>query len=70
MPFERDWTRRQIFQTAAGGLASNLQRRGTGSSFRPDAQADSDRIHRENEHPGTRDWMTSNVRIDPKTKYR
>ncbi len=32
--------------------------------------ADPDRIRRENEHPGTRDWMTTNVRVDPKTKYR
>ena len=32
--------------------------------------ADPERIRRENEHPGTRDWMTTNVRIDPQTKYR
>jgi hypothetical protein len=30
----------------------------------------SDRIARENDLPGTRDWMLSNTRIDPKTKYR
>jgi hypothetical protein len=27
-------------------------------------------IRRENEKPGTRDWMLTNPRIDPKTKYR
>ena len=34
------------------------------------APADPERIRRENEHPGTRDWMATNVRVDPKTKYR
>jgi hypothetical protein len=30
----------------------------------------SDLIRRENAKPGTRDWMLTNTRIDPKTKYR
>ena len=30
----------------------------------------SDRIRRENEKPGTRDWLLTNTRIDPVTKYR
>src|SRR5271168_1120583 len=29
-----------------------------------------DVIRRENEKPGTRDWMLTNTRIDPDTKYR
>ena len=29
-----------------------------------------DRIRRENELPGTRDWMTTKVAVDPKTRYR
>ena len=29
-----------------------------------------DRIRGENERPGTRDWMATVVRVDPKTKYR
>src|SRR5438128_1916067 len=29
-----------------------------------------DLIQRENEKPGTRDWLLTNTRIDPKTKYR
>jgi hypothetical protein len=31
---------------------------------------DSERIRRENEQPGTRAWIASNVRVDPKTRYR
>jgi hypothetical protein len=27
-------------------------------------------IRRENQRPGTRDWLLSKTRIDPKTKYR
>lgn len=30
----------------------------------------SDLIRRENEKPGTRDWMLTNTRVDPVTKYR
>src|SRR4051812_36286052 len=29
-----------------------------------------DLVVRENAKPGTRDWMLTNTRIDPKTKYR
>jgi len=69
MPFERDWTRREILKTAAvGGLASALN--ATPALAYDATPADPDRIRRENEHPGTRDWMTTNVRVDPKTKYR
>jgi len=34
------------------------------------AAAQSDLIRRENEFPGTRDWLPTKSRIDPKTKYR
>jgi hypothetical protein len=69
MPVERDWTRREILKTAAaGGLASALN--ATPALAYDATPADPDRIRRENEHPGTRDWMTTNVRVDPKTKYR
>src|SRR5690349_9117402 len=30
----------------------------------------SDLIRRENEQPGTRDWLLQSTRIDPTTKYR
>src|SRR6185295_4223118 len=30
----------------------------------------SDLIRRENEKPGTRDWLLQNARIEPATKYR
>ena len=69
MPSERDWTRREILKsTTAAGIAAaiNCDRH----SRKSPAPFDHERIRRENEHPGTRDWMTTNVRIDPKTKYR
>ena len=69
MPFERDWTRRDILKTAAaGGLASALN--STPARANDATPADPERIRRENEHQGTRAWMTTDVRIDPKTKYR
>src|SRR5215467_2235218 len=34
------------------------------------ARRDSTLIRRENQEPGTRDWILQNTRIDPATKYR
>ena len=69
MPIDRDWTRREILKlTAAGSIASSLTAGSArGHDFTP---ADPDRIRGENEHAGTREWMTTNVRVDPRTKYR
>ena len=68
-PLDRDWTRREILKlTAAGSIASSLTAGpARGHDFTP---ADRDRIRGENEHAGTREWMTTNVRVDPRTKYR
>ncbi len=41
---------------------------GGGAGLSPTADPDS--IRRENQRPGTRDWMLTNTRIDPKTQYR
>src|SRR5215470_16070948 len=69
MPTERDWTRRDILKTAAaGGIVSAFPQQLTAAS--EPGPVDPERVRRENEHPGTRDWMTTNVRIDPATKYR
>jgi len=69
MPLDRDWTRREILKTAAAGsLASALHARP--ARAHDATPADPDRIRRENSLAGTRDWMTTNVRIDPKTRYR
>jgi hypothetical protein len=69
IPDERDWTRREILRTAAASsLASSVYSQvalGQGKNV-----ADPERIRRENEMHGTRDWMTTNVRVDPKTRYR
>jgi hypothetical protein len=69
MTNERDWTRRRILKTAAAGsLVSALHC--TGSQAQNKSTADRDRIPGENELPGTRDWMTTKVAVDPKTRYR
>jgi hypothetical protein len=56
--------RRDVLRTAAAGLATTLVGR------RAFAEAHSDLIRAENERPGTRDWMNTNVRVDPATRYR
>jgi hypothetical protein len=69
MPYERDWSRRDVLRAAA---AASL----AGGAHIPSAPAapvtppDRERIRRENELAGTRDWIASKVRIDPKTRYR
>src|SRR5438552_3275056 len=70
-------TRRDLLKGVAGlGAAAALSgcssetaqhdRGGKGSAalYRPEL------IRRENERPGTRDWMLQNTRIEPKSKYR
>jgi hypothetical protein len=67
-PADREWTRRAIFKTAVAGIASAWNAPVARAGLM--TPADPERIRRENEHKGTRDWMTTNVRIDPNTKYR
>lgn len=63
-----DWNRRDLLRTAAAaGLASAL---GGTRALAQSQDAQPDRIRHENESRGTRDWIATNVRIDPKTKYR
>lgn len=60
------WNRRRWLQTtAAAGLAP--RRLAPAQAATP---AEPERIRAENERPGTRDWMATNVRVDPDTKYR
>jgi hypothetical protein len=73
MEENRAWSRRQILQTASaatlGGLSSPTTVKAAEAT--PTARArDPERIRRENERPGTRDWLTTHVRVDPATKYR
>ncbi|MBI4585937.1 MAG: hypothetical protein HY717_18155 [Planctomycetes bacterium] len=67
--------RREVLKGIAGaGLASawpGLTARlpgEEGAGKKPPAQPDL--IRKENDRPGTRDWMLQNTRIDPKTRYR
>jgi hypothetical protein len=60
-------SRRKVLQgAAAAGLSSLLA-----PLARPEsAPARRDLVRTENERPGTTEWMLSNTRVDPKTKYR
>ncbi len=69
MPIEHDWTRREILKSAAAGTLVSSAALHAAIAREPQP-ADPERIRRENEHPGTPQWMTTNVRIDPATKYR
>jgi hypothetical protein len=61
------WSRRDLLHSAAAGLASAFGADALVSAVDPPQP---DRIRRENELQGTRDWIATNVRIDPKTRYR
>lgn len=58
-------SRRELLQGALG-----LTALGALSSCATIGSAKSGLIQRENQRPGTRDWMLTNTRIDPATKYR
>ena len=71
-------SRRDLLKSAVGaGAVAALsgcardQRRALGASCGglPPVLS-TDQIRKENERPGTRDWMLQNTRIDPATKYR
>src|SRR5438876_2551592 len=55
--------REMLLGVAGAGLAS-----ATGRLMA--APARSDLIRTENDKPGTTDWLLTNTRVDPKTKYR
>jgi hypothetical protein len=69
MPRKCDWTRREILKAAA---AASLAPARTATAARGESPttADPERIRRENELPGTRDWTATKVQVDPKTRYR
>jgi hypothetical protein len=75
---ERDHaiSRRDLLKGAVGlGAAAALSGcawvgKDSGGISRKSGPGRSDLIRRENEKPGTRDWLLTNTRIDPKTKYR
>ncbi|HWN94495.1 MAG TPA: N,N-dimethylformamidase beta subunit family domain-containing protein [Methylomirabilota bacterium] len=58
-------TRREFLKTVAAATAVGA----VGGCISPSARP-SDRVKRENEKPGSSDWMLNNTRIDPATKYR
>jgi len=59
--------RRELLKGVAGaGIGAAL---GAGCAA-PGSAAKRDLVREENAKPGTTDWMLSNTRVDPKTKYR
>jgi hypothetical protein len=58
-------SRRDLFRSAAAAGLSTVLAPAAGATA-----ASPDLIRAENEKPGTREWMATNVRIDPATKYR
>ncbi|MHB8519782.1 MAG: N,N-dimethylformamidase beta subunit family domain-containing protein [Limisphaerales bacterium] len=54
---------------ALSGCATGLEG-SRGTIARPPGRAQPDLVRRENEEPGTRDWLLRNPRVDLKTKYR
>jgi hypothetical protein len=69
-------SRRDLIKGAVGlGAAAALSgctwvEKDSGGTTRKSVFGKSDLIRRENEKPGTREWMLANTRIDPATKYR
>ncbi len=64
-------SRRELFKAAAAaGIGTGIEKNAQGQSPARASATDADLIKRENERPGTKDWMVTNVRIDPATKYR
>src|SRR6266498_3640625 len=61
-------TRREFLKSVAAASATGALAGCVSSS--PRRQRESALIQRENSEPGTRDWMLTNTRIDPKTNYR
>src|SRR5213595_1387220 len=59
-----DVSRRQLMKTALTAQAAALMWCASHPSQRPRA------VELENSRTGTSDWMLTNTRIDPKTKYR
>lgn len=55
---------------ALGGAAALPGCRLPGTGAPRGGSHDRDRIRRENDRPGTRDWMLTNTRIDPATRWR
>src|SRR5213594_1165577 len=73
---QRVLTRRDMLKGAVGlGAVAALSscvhvETDSGGVTRKSVLGKNDSIRRENEKPGTRDWLLTNTRVDPKTKYR
>src|SRR5437870_10574467 len=65
----RDWLKSVAGLGATAALAGGA---GIGENARnkSSSSGSADLIRRENQRPGTRDWLLSKTRIDPTTKYR
>src|SRR6202012_5309550 len=66
MTSPHDPSRRRFLKGVAAGAAGTMLSGNLCGVETPAHNA----IRSENEKPGTRDWMLTNTRIDPATKYR
>jgi hypothetical protein len=68
----RNLSRRDLLKRAAAGTAAAIVPLSPGPARckSADSSAQPDAIRAENQKPGTTDWLLTNARIDPPTKYR
>jgi len=67
-PHSRAFTRRELLKGVLG--LSTVTLLSSCASSQLAGSTSTDLIRRENERPGSRDWLLSHTRIDPKSKYR
>src|SRR5205085_925469 len=65
----RDSSRRDFLRHCSAGAAALLTPAKAADSEKH-AASGSDLIRRENEKPGTRDWLLTKTRVDPATQWR
>src|SRR5688572_20820459 len=66
----RGGSRGSRFGSLDSGVPCNVLHSVSGDLMMPEPRRKSNRIRTENERPGTTDWLLTNTRIDPATKYR
>src|SRR6266487_5935921 len=65
----RDWLK-GVAGLSATAAVSGRAGIGENAHNKSSSRGSADLIRRENQRPGTRDWLLSKTRIDPETKYR
>src|SRR5690349_5385438 len=63
-------SRRELLKGTLGLTALGALTGCATEPHRTHTRQNADLIRRENQRPGTRDWLLTNTRVDPATKYR